>query len=185
MHALRRRLALSMVAALVLVGMATAFTHPTAQAHASYVAPSCINTPSEDYCDGVDPNTQFSGYTITCASSAATMWTQNFTVYGSTWQTQMRYSTRCQTRWTRLVLISGSNSFYGEIDGGRTVTDTSFQTILGPTTLYSGAYTDMWYAPADTSNSYWQSQADAYNTSCGAHGYAVYYPSANVAYPCA
>ena len=74
---------------------------------------------------------------------------------------------------------------HGEIDGGRTVTDTGFQTILGPTSLYSGAYTDMWYAPADTSNNYWQSQADAYNNACGAHGYVVYWPSDNSEYPCA
>lgn len=186
MRTLRRRLTLSLVAALVLVGFMTAFAHPTAQAHANYI-PSCINTPSEAYCDGVDPTTQFPGYTQTCASSASIMWTENFTVNytGSTWQTQMRYSSTCKTRWTRLVLLSGSNGFYGEIDGGRTVTDTGFQTILGPTSLYSGAYTDMWYAPADTSNNYWQSQADAYNNACGAHGYVVYWPSDNSEYPCA
>jgi uncharacterized protein DUF2690 len=136
---------------------------------------SCTGAPSDANCDGIDPTFVWSDGR-NCASSASTMWTQNFWDYSAQWQVQMRYSSLCKSRWTRLVCISGCGPY---LHGVMYTWSRNYQVTNGPYNMYSGAYSDMVYAPADTTDNHWQVLSEFYDSSCGAYGIAEYYPSNN------
>jgi hypothetical protein len=100
-------------------------------------------------CNGQDPVD--SG----CATSPTTLDFRDFSYNSHSWEIQQRYSSTCQTRWTRLVQTDGSGACLNGSSGliGITGPWLGAFTVSG---VCNGAYTDMGYNPihSNASGSY-------------------------------
>lgn len=107
--------------------------------------------PPGNICDDTDP------YDTGCSSSGEYTGSSYAWLGSTKWQLQLWYSTACETVWTRLQLLSGSNSCYQcYLYIVRNETGTANYTTLSvgssTGTLYSGAWTNQLYLPP---NCYW------------------------------